>query len=123
MVFDTDNKIIFTEYVRYKIIFIFDLIINLLEKKNFPQFKIEKLRLIINRRFGSFSNYDSIFYKLFENDDIIDSNLEFEISKIFSTFQRRFELNYEKNENFYFLYIDKFNLLKIDFFECINSFN
>ena len=112
MVFDTDNKIIFTEYVRYKIIFIFDLIINLLEKKNFPQFKIEKLRLIINRRFGSFSNYDSIFYKLFENDDIIDYNSEFEISKIFSTFQRKFELKYEKNIDFYFSYIDKFNLLK-----------
>ena len=30
MVFDTDNKIIFTEYVRYKILFIFDLIINIL---------------------------------------------------------------------------------------------
>jgi hypothetical protein len=117
MVFDTDNKIIFTEYVRYKILLIFDLIINLLENKNLPQCKIEKLKQLILKKFGSFSYYDSIFHKFYEKDDITYSSSEFEISKIFSTFQRRFELTYEKNLDFYLLYIDKFNLLKNDLLE------
>lgn len=118
---DTDNKVIFSEFIRYKMLFMFYLILELFDKKNLSRIKIDRLKQIIDQKFGSLSNYDSIFHTLIE--DFFDSSLEFEICKIFSTFERIFELNFDKKPPFYYRYMDKFNFLEKGFIDCLDSFN